>query len=141
MYYVPSSLEPRNTILTEALFAFDSSGIHSGLSVKVSSYSPDVKCTFDSGHQDETACAKLIGTFLVGVSTFAFTRDKQTGQKSVIIPSGGKTITNGMHDGFPLPLLGIVESDFPLAAFGIDHFITNSARNVHRNHRFRGRRH
>lgn len=82
-----------------------------------------------------------MGTFLVGVTTFVFTRDKQTGEKSVIIPPGGRKITNGMHDGFSLPLLRFLESDFPLAVFGIDHFIPNSARNVHRNHRFRGRRH
>lgn len=69
-------------------------GNHRGLSVRVSSYSPDVRCTFDSKHEDENVCSKLLGILPISTYTFLFTREKKTEAKSVIIPPGGKKMSN-----------------------------------------------
>lgn len=72
-------------------------GNHRGLSVRVSSYSPDVRCTFDSKHEDENVCSKLLGILPISTYTFLFTREKKTEAKSVIVPPGGKKMSNGAH--------------------------------------------
>lgn len=86
---------------TDSLLAFTILGRRHGLSVRVTSYSPEVKCDTGTGHEDERACLNLVGILPVGLSRFVFTREKTTGEKSVIIPSGGRNIASGTHSLLP----------------------------------------
>ena len=83
-------------ILIEFLSACACLGDHAGLKIKVSSYSADVTCTSEAGH-DEKACSKLLGTLPIAIRTFFFTKTPLPGKKTVIIPSGGRKISNGTH--------------------------------------------
>ncbi len=86
----------RSMILIDFLSACACLGDHAGLKVKVSSYSVDVTCTSDAGH-DERACSALLGTLPIGISSFVFTKEPLPGTKTVVIPSGGRNIRSGTH--------------------------------------------